>query len=454
MARIDHLIVLVLENRSFDHLVGALRAQDDRIDGPLGTEFNYANPQTQTGKADVTFDAPYVPDVDPGPGHDFGNAMQQLFLADGVPSHIDPSATNMGFASDYRQVCRSSSQSDQQSLANASRVLRCFPADALPALHTLAREFAICNKWFSSVPGPTWPNRFFVHCATSGGYLDNALRDYGMRTLFQNLSGASVNWRVYYHDAPQSLALRHQRQYFWSKYEVFDQSFVRDCQNGLLPQYSFIEPRYHDDGASRGNDQHPIHGVPLGDDLIAQVYEALRASPNWETSLLLITWDEHGGFYDHVLPERTVNPDTTAPAEFDFTLLGLRVPAIVVSPYVPRGTVDDTLYDHASICATVKEVFGLTAFLTKRDAQANTFAKLASSDAPRDDAPKSLPRITSGARRATSATPATELHESLTAMAESLIDSNAGSNPPPKTEQESADRVRSALDQYRSLGPR
>jgi phospholipase C len=211
----------VLENRSFDHLLGSLRAEDDRIDGPLGTEFNYADPSAETGKSLVTFDAPYVPDVDPGPGHEFSNAIEQLFLDSKVPTPIVTDKSNMGFAFDYRQVCRGNGQTDVQSMQNAGKVLRCFGARQLPALHTLAREFAICNKWFSSVPGPTWPNRFFIHCATSGGYLDNALRDYEMRTIFQNLSEVGVNWRIYYHDVPQSLALRQQRQYFREKYELF-----------------------------------------------------------------------------------------------------------------------------------------------------------------------------------------------------------------------------------------
>jgi phospholipase C len=232
MGEIEHLVVLALENRSFDHLIGSLRAQDHRIDGPMGTEFNFADPKTQTGKFLVTFDAPYVPDVNPRPGHEFPNALSQIFLASAVPNPIVPDKCNLGFAFDYRQVCLSSGQTDEESRANAGAVLRCFGAQKLPALHTLAREFAICNKWFSSIPGPTWPNRFFMHCATSGGYIDNALRAYPMRTLFQNLSDANISWRVYYHDVPQSLALQNQRQYFSTKYELYDQAFVRDCRNG------------------------------------------------------------------------------------------------------------------------------------------------------------------------------------------------------------------------------
>lgn len=450
MAHVEHLVVLALENRSFDHLVGSLRAQDNSIDGPLGTEFNYADPASGTGKFLVTFDAPYVPDVDPGPGHEFFNALDQIFLGSVVPNPIVPDKCNLGFAFDYRQVCVTSGQHGDESRANAGKVLRCFGAQKLPALHTLAREFAICNRWFSSIPGPTWPNRFFMHCATSGGYLDNELRDYPMQTLFQNLSAAGVTWRVYYHDVPQSLALQSQRQYFSTRYELYDQAFVRDCRNGLLPQYSFIEPRYSNEGASRANDQHPIHGVPLGDLLIADVYEAMRASPNWETTMLLITWDEHGGFYDHVVPERTVNPDNAPVSDFDFTLLGARVPAVVISPYIPKATVDiHTVYDHSSICASAKELFGLPQFLTRRDAQANTFLKLANLAQPRSDTPESLPRLGAATQAAPADGPATELHSSLTKMAESLTDTSAGERPNPRTEQESGARIRAAMDAFR-----
>lgn len=452
MSPIEHLVVLALENRSFDHLVGSLRSQDSNIDGPIGTEFNYGDPTNQTGKSLVTFDAPYVPDVDPDPGHEFANVLDQLFLTNAVPSPINPDGCNLGFAYDYRNVCLSTGLTEPIALSNAGKVLKCFGAQNLPALHTLAREFALCNKWFSSVPGPTWPNRFFFHCATSGGYLDNALRDYTMRTIFQNLSEARVNWRVYYHDVPQSLALANQRQFFGDYYELFDQAFARDCGNGLLPQYSFIEPRYSNEGASRANDQHPIHGVALGDALIADVYEAIRSSPNWQKSMLLITWDEHGGFYDHVVPERTVNPDEAAASTFDFTLLGVRVPAVVVSPYVAKGAFDNTVYDHSSICATIKQLFGLGQFLTRRDARANTFDRLASLVQPRLDAPNVLPRIPDADQMGPADGPATELHRGLTAMVESLVDPNAGANPTPKTEQESGRRIRAAMDQYRQAG--
>jgi len=365
--------------------------------------------------------------------------MLQLFMRFDVPWPIKES--NRGFMYDYGKVAHSS--------ALSGKIMRCFGADQLPALHALAREFAVCDHWFSSLPGPTWPNRFFIHCATSGGYVDNTLRDYNMDTIFENLSNHGVSWRVYYHDFPQNLALMKQRKYFWSSYEKFE-VFKKNCAEGALPQYSFIEPRYFNEGDDRANDQHPIHGVRLGDAFIADVYECLKSSPHWNDTLLVITWDEHGGFFDHVLPPATVNPDGKNAPEFNFARLGARVPAVLVSPYIPRGTIDKTVYDHSSIPATLKVLFGLPNFLTKRDSRANTFDRSVTLSSPRPIALETLPRIPateSASERATSIPP-TELHSSLLALAESLPGTTSVDVTPARTEQESATRAKSALAQF------
>jgi hypothetical protein len=215
-----------------------------------------------------------------------------------------------------------------------------------------------------------------------------------MRTVFENLTDLDKTWRVYFHDIPQSLMLSNLRDARYDRFfEHFD-SFARDCASGNLPNYSFIEPRYFTVGASRANDQHPDHGALPGEQLIADVYNTLRSSPQWHESLLLVLWDEHGGFYDHVPPPTTVNPDGKDSPEFDFTRLGIRVPAVVVSPWIPGGTIDHTLYDHSSLPATLKSLFGLRSFLTKRDAQANTFEHLCRLDTLRSDCPQNLRPVT------------------------------------------------------------
>src|SRR5262249_19547994 len=149
------------------------------------------------------------------------------------------------------------------------------------------------------------------------------------------------------------------------RYKLID-DFFDDARTGHLPAYSFIEPRYTDFLSLKANDQHPPHDVALGEYLIADVYEAIRNSPQWEQSLLVVLSDEHGGIYDHVPPPETVNPDGKTAPNCDFKLLGVRVPAVLVSPYIAKGTIDPQVYDHTSLLATVEKRFGLQP-LTARD---------------------------------------------------------------------------------------
>jgi len=166
---------------------------------------------------------------------------------------------------------------------------------------------------------------------------------------------------------------------------------------GYATSYAFIEPDYHvmADFVG-GNSQHPKDDVTRGEALLKQVYETIRRSPHWESSVLIVTYDEHGGFYDHVPPPQTVAPgDTPTDPEnnryaFDFTQLGVRVPAIIVSPLIPKGTIDHTIYDHTSVLATLEHIFGVLP-LTERDKQANTLYHLFSRPQPRTDAPLTLP---------------------------------------------------------------
>lgn len=280
-----------------------------------------------------------------------------------------------------------------------------------------------------------------------------------MRTLYDNLSDMNVSWRIYYHDVPQSMALSTQHKYFLSKYELFD-AFIRDCRQGLLPQYSFIEPRYFNEGASRANDQHPIHGVVLGENLIADVYEALRASPTWAQTLLIVTWDEHGGFYDHVLPPKTVNPEGLNAPGFDFSRLGARVPSVVVSPYIPAGTIDSRILDHASIAATARKVFGLKAPLTKRDSQASSLEGLMTLREPRIDAPTTLERPQTAeqfvAENLLEDIAPNDLQASLVALSESLAPSKRATlliAAPPRTEADAGARARAAMEELRATPP-
>jgi phospholipase C len=385
---IDTVVVLALENRSFDHLLGWFDAGGRPFAG-LRSEAgagNWSEPPTQSGTfVPAGDDAPYVPDLDPGGHHELAHAQFQLFGRAAWPP--DPLAPphNTGFLADYATLTGGD-------LHAAAHVMRCFAPAKVPVLTALAHEFAVCDHWFSSVPGPTWPNRFFIHSATSDGATDNTPRVYDQRTIYQNLAAAGHSWRVYYHDFPQSLALAQQIPACAENYEYFE-AFLAAAAAGRLPRYSFIEPRYFNELWARANDQHPPHGIVGGENLIADVYEALRASPQWNSAALIVLHDEHGGFYDHVPPPATVSPDGKTSGGFDFTRLGVRVPAVVASPYVERGTIDQTVYDHSSIAATLRDLFGLGASLTRRDAQAATLLPLLGSRAtPRTDAPAKLPR--------------------------------------------------------------
>ena len=339
--------------------------------------------------------------------------------------------------------------------------MKCFAPPRLGALATLAREFAVCDHWFSSVPGPTWPNRFFLHAATSMGQADNKRRQYEARTIFDNLTARGEDWRVYFHDLPQCLMLASLRQLrFRKNFRVFNERFKSDCKTGLLPSYSFIEARYFDFGLLKANDQHPPHDVALGDRLIAAVYEAIRNSPMWESTMLLILWDEHGGIYDHVLPPATVNPDglTHQDPPFDFTRLGVRVPAIIASPWIPKDTVDSTVYDHSSVPASLRELYDLPESLTARDAAAATFGHLVT-DTKRTDAPERLPAavpdrplppvITSGAMTADDiAAGVTEhSHNPLSEFQQSLVD-GARDLPVDDPRLEAAQRAATPRDEH------
>jgi phospholipase C len=287
-----------------------------------------------------------------------------------------------------------------------------FTPDQVPVLTQLAREFAVCDRWFSSLPGPTWPNRFFAHAASSGGLDDSppsgrSLTDiaFGFKfangTIYDRLDQAGKGWFIVEGDAfPQALVLHGMLERVPDRFISFDALKSRLAQPGYGAALTFIEPDYGhviSDGRSFmcGNSQHPLDDVTRGEAFIKDVYESLRASQYWDTSVLLITYDEHGGFYDHVPPPSAVRPgdawlDPTINVNgFAFDQLGVRVPAVVVSPLVPRGLVDHTPYDHSSIIAAVRNIFG-TAPLTARDAGASSFTRLASLSNPRTDAPMLL----------------------------------------------------------------
>ncbi|ORY98827.1 phosphoesterase family-domain-containing protein [Syncephalastrum racemosum] len=281
--------------------------------------------------------------------------------------------------------------------ARADEVMRGLNRSTLPVLYALAQEYAVFDHWFSSVPGSTFPNRNFLHAATAGGIVNNDFPKLGypLKTTFENLDQHKIPYRIYSASpVPGTLLFRYFRDP--TRVPGYDMSaFYQDCRNGSLKPYTYIEPAMFGVDQRLINDQHPhaseYYDLRRGELFYKQVYEAVRASPQWNEILMLLVWDEHGGFYDHIPPPTGVpNPDGITDPTFNFTRLGIRVPAVLISPYVPKGLVISDVHEHASVSSTMHQLWD-TPYLTKRDAAAQSFEKYANLTTARADCPSTLP---------------------------------------------------------------
>lgn len=372
MAPIEHVIVLMLENRSFDHMLGFMTPlyPPGDFNGLAGTE---SNPDPQGAPVQVTADADGVIAV--GPDHSHEGVMWQLTnKKPGAPT--DP-INNQGFVRAHAHVANGSGDD----------VMRCFAPDRVPVLSTLARQFAVCDAWFCSVPGETWPNRNYLHAATSDGEVNIEKRFFPNRTIFELLQAAGHEWAIYYRPPAQVWVFPELWQWPFSRRDRFRplDSLAADIRAGQLPTYTFVEP---DHGLlwprKRSNSQHPSNNLEVprdfyaGERLVFDVYAALYDTPAaFEKTVFLVTYDEHGGYYDHAVPPKGVAPAVPPDDKtkiFTFDLLGPRVPTVVVSPWVRAGTVDHTVLEHSAVPASLRSHFapGL-APLTERDAVSQTF---------------------------------------------------------------------------------
>lgn len=350
-AQVEHVFVLMLENRSFDHFFA--------FSGLPGAP-------PAPAKFHLTPDAPDRLDADVP--HEFGDVSQQI--AGGAMT---------GFSADG---------------------LRAFVPAKVPTLMALARNSLFFDNWYASMPGPTWPNRLFAHAGSSGG-LDNSLSDLGSANaviypglhmrfdhphIYDALVAKGKTWRVYRGDTyPQVLCLQGmiaKRDPFFFPIEQLQ----RDLAAGDAANYTFIEPDY--DTLRRfahGNSCHPIGSVAAGEALVAYVHNAIFKSTLGASSALLVTWDEHGGFFDQIGPPHATPPNDAPlnyrraayPATCAFDTFGVRVPAMLVSPLLPVGLGSKVFpgktFDHASIVSSLREVFGLGGKLTDRDGAAPTW---------------------------------------------------------------------------------
>jgi len=388
--QLKHVVVLMMENRSFDHMLGGLKAQNQAIDGLTGQE---SNPDTTGAMVNVQPLADYQSQLDPDPNHHFAAVNLQIF---GDPSQGPPlPATMQGFVKSY--------YNQQQNVAHSADIMYYFPPEKLPVLTTLAMQYAVFNRWFASIPGPTICNRAFAHYGTSFGQVSMDLFYEGkqFKSIYERMLAAGHTCKLFYYDeASSTMEVVNLLQNEPAIFGTFD-DFQTACEKNALPDYCFIEPNYTDHDSPDGDgeviacDQHPDHDVRAGEQFIATVYSAIRNNANlWPYTALLIVYDEHGGIYDHVPPPEctpdspfVAQPSATGTQDaFAFDRLGVRVPAILVSPWVEKGSVIDDTFDHASIPATVTEYFlGSYDPRSAREYAANTFLGHLSLAAQRPD---------------------------------------------------------------------
>ena len=399
----------MLENRSFDHMLGYLYADAGNV-SPAGQPFegltgNEKNADAAGNEVAVfqitqsTNNAYLMPGADPGEGYMATNAQLYGSTANPPAGAVAPMS---GFVTNFAATLVWESKNPRWSVVpgtTAGDIMGCFTPAALPVLSGLARGFAVCDHWFGSAPTETLPNRAFACAATSQGHMDDKTRTFTSPSIFGAMTQHNVDWAIYGYDAEP--LTRHTFTDIAgepaSRFGLFS-AFAAAAQAGSLPAFTFLEPSW---GAT-GNSQHPNYNVAAGEQLIHDVYSALRGSPAWDQTLLIVTYDEHGGLFDHVPPPWGAVPPDDSAGEFgfDFTRFGPRVPAVLVSPLIAPGTVfrpaGSTPLDHTSILKTLENRWGI-APLTARDAAAPDVSGALTLQTPRTDDPLSGVAVPSAA---------------------------------------------------------
>ncbi len=430
LEKIDHFVVLMLENRSFDNMLGWLgtaKGGKQKVNGVAGKRLSnpippYAkHPKDRTsvpvGKGVV------MTDPSPDPGEEFYHVNTQLYgkvnppenryepfnrkpynlPADGkLPSRASMSGFVRDYIDNFTALRKRAPTYDEYKV-----IMDCFDESAVPVISTLAKEYAVFDAWHCSVPSQTICNRSFFHSATSNGAVVNApfynWLLYDAKTIFnriQEKNDPDLTWKIYYDKLNVVPVTGLFNPAIW-KYEDTNfrqmEDFETDAEKGSLPSYAFIEPRLLIDH----NDQHPpmdetfgTSSVLAGELLIDRVYQAVRNGKDWESTLLIITYDEHGGCYDHVSPPSAIPPEIGSPVgeyDFRFDRLGVRVPTVMVSPYIKKGTIMSEVHDHTSFIRTLCKRWDLEP-LTERDGHARSFEAVLNLRTPRKDRPKIKPR--------------------------------------------------------------
>jgi phospholipase C len=400
--KIKHVIVLMEENRSFDHMFGFYPG----VDGLKGNECNYLNTSdTHSKNVCVNKVAPYINPCDPD--HSTPATTWKIFGAGAKTGDLS-NATMSGFVEweEKRGV----------NTVNYCDVMAMNLPEHVPIISALASEFALFDRFFCAHPGPTWPNRLYTLSGTSAGdtetgtwYQNKVGQLYPQKTFFDQLADEGLPWKLYFNDTCWELNLASVA----NNPEHLEPltKFYEDARTGNLPAYAWINPRsgFNITLLQGSNDQHPDHDVALGEALYKDIYEALRASPQWNETLFIITYDEHGGFYDHVPPPQNGIPapedgEVSYPdKDFKFDRLGVRIPTLLISPWIQKGMIlgapptsskptPTSEYTLTSIMATVRKLLDMKSpALTKRDAWSATFEQVFNLTQPRTDCPIHLP---------------------------------------------------------------
>ena len=334
---ITHYVYLMMENRSYDHVLGARSMLEGR--GGDGLTAGLSNPDLDGNPVEIFQGDPSMLCVLADPPHGWESSRTQL-----------AGGANDGFVIAHQQ------RHGAGFIDPMAYLIR----EQQPVSYALADAYTSCDRWFCSVLGPTLPNRMYWHAATSNGaqsndeVLEGAFR--GVTSIYHRLDEAGIDWAYYYGDVPV-LAFVEDLEKDGKLRRYTD--FMIDAANGELPPVTYIDPAFS------YNDDHPPHHPLLGQQLIASVYQALATSPLWNNVLMVVTYDENGGFFDHVAPPTTEDDR----ADLGFDQLGFRVPSLVIGPYVKPGYVSSVQYDHTSALKQLENDLGL-APLGARDAAA------------------------------------------------------------------------------------
>ena len=335
---IQHVVLVMMENRSFDHLLGWLPGADG----------------TQAGLTYV--DNNGVPHATHRLAPDFQGC-----------AHPDPDHSYQGGRVEYN-----STRCDGWLRAGANDVqaIGYYTDDDLSFLGTAAPTWTVCDRYFAAIMAPTFPNRLYQHAAQTDR-LTNATTRTTLPTIWDRLAAHGLSGRYYFNDVP-FLAL-------WGPtYLPISRpfaAFLADCAAGTLPHVSFVDPRFTDEDSGTSSDDHPRADIRSGETFLNQVYAAITSSPNWSSTVLVINYDEWGGFFDHVPPSQTPIPAADQVAGNADGLRGFRVPCLAIAPWAPRSAVARGVYDHTSVLKMIEWRWGL-APLTVRDATANNLAEV------------------------------------------------------------------------------